>query len=164
MARFIECMGPDDCWLWTGRISHRGYGHFVISKTKGKSRTIAAHRMVWILAHGEVPKDVLICHTCDVRACCNLKHLFKGTALDNTRDMIAKGRQKLPPSPKGETNQNAKFSDALLQKAIAEAKSLYRKDAAVARKYGISPAYMSQLKHGLTTRQGTPRNARRRQN
>jgi len=35
-------------------------------------------------------KDV--CHTCDVRLCCNPAHLFIGTRSDNVADCVAKGR------------------------------------------------------------------------
>lgn len=83
---------PDDCWLWTGAIYRNGYGSFGWSGKRSKQVNIGAHRAAWKLAYGRIPKGLLVCHSCDTRACCNPKHLFLGTAKDNTGDMIAKGR------------------------------------------------------------------------
>lgn len=50
------------------------------------------HRWVWEQANGPIPPGMMVLHTCDVRNCINLEHLFLGTAKDNARDMAAKGR------------------------------------------------------------------------
>lgn len=77
------------CWLWTGRYARNGYG------TYGGGRSgerISAHRLAWQEANGPVPDGLQVLHRCDVRGCVNVDHLFLGTAKDNTRDMMAKGR------------------------------------------------------------------------
>jgi hypothetical protein len=51
-----------------------------------------AHRMSWEMHFGPIPEGMLVLHHCDVRRCVRPDHLFLGTARDNTRDMIAKGR------------------------------------------------------------------------
>lgn len=80
-----------NCWIWQGNIGNDGYGKFITSIPK---KTVRAHRYSWSLANGNIPVDMLVCHTCDVPLCVNPAHLFLGTPLDNTRDMIAKGRAK----------------------------------------------------------------------
>lgn len=73
------------CWLWNGSSLERGYGRF---------RGSLAHRVSWVLHNGPIPDGMHVCHRCDVTACVNPAHLFLGTALDNIRDMHAKGRDR----------------------------------------------------------------------
>lgn len=79
------------CWVWIAACFPNGYGEFQLD-----GRTIGAHRVSYFLTNGEFPPD-LACHSCDNHPCCNPAHLFPGTNLDNSRDMVAKGR-----SPKGQ--------------------------------------------------------------
>ncbi len=75
------------CWVWTAHRSRRGYGTFDV---EGASQQ--AHRVAWALSHGPIPHGMLVCHHCDNPSCVRPEHLFLGTALDNSRDRIAKGR------------------------------------------------------------------------
>ncbi len=75
------------CWLWDDRKGAGGYG---ILRWKGK--VWRSHRLAWTLASGPIPEGMLVCHTCDTRNCVRPDHLFLGTAKDNTRDMMQKGR------------------------------------------------------------------------
>jgi hypothetical protein len=81
------------CWLWTGGITHKGYGWFGIESGKPDR----AHRVAWKLWRGRIPKstpDVL--HHCDNRRCVNYEtHLFVGTHTTNNKDRVAKGRNGL---------------------------------------------------------------------
>lgn len=79
----------DSCWMFTGSLCGKGYGQI----TAGRRGALLAHRVAWELAYGEVPADMLVCHTCDTPRCVNPKHLFLGTYLDNAVDMVKKGRQ-----------------------------------------------------------------------
>ena len=57
-------------------------------------KTEFAHRMAYRLYVGE-PGDLFVCHHCDTPLCVNPDHLFLGTATDNIRDAMRKGRRKL---------------------------------------------------------------------
>jgi len=50
---------------------------------------------------------MFVCHKCDNPPCCNPDHLFLGTARDNFRDCLSKGRY----SPKGSGNAAAKLNE-----------------------------------------------------
>lgn len=80
---------PDGCWEWTACRDRFGYG--VCSKTILNTST-RAHRAIWQILFGEIPEGYVICHKCDNPPCVRPDHLFPGTALDNMRDKVAKGR------------------------------------------------------------------------
>jgi hypothetical protein len=78
---------PDACWLWqAGRLSN-GYGAF---RLDGRMRR--AHQIAYELKIGPIPDGLIICHSCDVRACCNPDHLWAGTTKENLMDREAKSR------------------------------------------------------------------------
>jgi hypothetical protein len=77
------------CWLWTGAVGDFGHGQITISYKRYK-----VHRLAWEEEYGPIPEGMQVCHHCDVPACCNPRHLFLGTQLDNIRDCMNKGRFK----------------------------------------------------------------------
>lgn len=77
----------EDCWNWTGSIK-AGYGQFKVNRAP-----IRAHRFSWELHFGAIVPDLLVCHHCDNPRCVRPDHLFLGSHLNNTQDMIRKGRK-----------------------------------------------------------------------
>jgi len=78
----------DACLLWTGRINREGYGQI-----KSEGRYWLVHRLAWAIANDrEIPSQMQICHSCDVRNCVEPSHLWLGTGRDNMIDMYLKGR------------------------------------------------------------------------
>lgn len=85
----VEPVTESGCWIWTGHTYGIGYGSIVIDGTR-----VPAHRAAYTEFVGEIPEGMLVCHRCDVPACCNPDHLFLGTYKDNMRDCVTKGRFK----------------------------------------------------------------------
>ena len=81
----------DGCWEWDGPKHNNGYGQVYVELEKWY-----AHRRVFSLLHGPIPKGTEVCHRCDNRICINPDHLFGGTHLENVRDCVAKGRHRNP--------------------------------------------------------------------
>lgn len=89
-----------DCWLWTRGVDKDGYGQCQSSRVAKEISVSRSHQMAYIAWVGEIPDGYFVCHKCDNPTCCNPEHLFVGTALDNNRDMINKGRQCYPKTSK----------------------------------------------------------------
>jgi hypothetical protein len=86
--RFFQKVNKtNSCWLWTGALSSRGYGSFGVN-----GKTTAAHRYSYQMHIGEIPKGLVICHTCDTPSCVNPDHLWAGTQSENMKDMFNKNR------------------------------------------------------------------------
>lgn len=86
----VQKGGPDQCWEWLASRKPSRYGQFTLPGNK----LVRAHRMAWVLTHGEIAGGLCVLHRCDNPPCCNPGHLFLGTLRDNARDMLAKGRDR----------------------------------------------------------------------
>lgn len=87
MVRKTRC-----CWLWTGHRHHKGHGTIKL----GASNPVPeqAHRVSWMLHKGPIPDGLCVLHNCpggDNPACVNPAHLWLGTKVENTKDMVKKG-------------------------------------------------------------------------
>jgi len=89
------------CWIWEAGEFADGYGLFWDNEIQMNDR---APRVSWKLYKGKIPPDCYVLHHCDVPLCVNPEHLFLGTPLMNTHDMIKKKRhgwKEISQCPKG---------------------------------------------------------------
>lgn len=93
--KFFLQLGPDDCWEWTSTKDQKGYGIFSLY-----SDSIRAHRASFLLFNGYLPKDKMVCHSCDNPSCVNPDHLWLGDNSLNMKDMWDKNRRIRSQKPK----------------------------------------------------------------
>jgi hypothetical protein len=115
-----------------------GYGS-VGWEFQGKRRYTRAHRIAWILTHGEIPKGLCVCHGCDTPPCCNPGHFFLGTLSENQRDKFVKGRAM--PGHRVLTPEQV----ALIRTRWAGEDV---RQISLAREYGVSPSLVSAIIRG----------------
>ena len=73
------------CWYLMSAV-RGGYGCL---KVHGK--TINGHRFSYVLHHGKLPSNCIVCHKCHDKRCVNPDHLYAGSFKDNVRDSIEQG-------------------------------------------------------------------------
>jgi hypothetical protein len=70
---FERIMQQDDCWVWTGTLTTKGYGRFNLRRTDGVRWR--AHRWAYEYFVSEIPNGLTLDHLCRNKACVNPYHL-----------------------------------------------------------------------------------------
>lgn len=83
----------DSCWEWCGAKLWSGYGAAIILRNQ-KFVQIGAHIRAYQLSKGEIPKGLMVLHSCDNPLCCNPSHLRVGTAEENNKERAKRKRSK----------------------------------------------------------------------
>lgn len=135
--------GPDgDCWLWIGGTTSDGYGVIKVGyTTKGKRRSLKAHRLACELSNKFIAEDKVARHTCDIRLCVNPEHMIEGTHADNVADRVARGRSAV-----GTKNGRAKLSedDVLTIRELVKSEDI----ATIARNFQVDRALIRRIRDG----------------
>lgn len=168
LAKIDRPPDPDACQLFMGSKDRFGYGQV----NDGK-RPLKAHRIVWELTYGPIPEGMQVLHNCpdgDNPSCCNPRHLWLGTQLENIEDARKKGRvasgerhssrthpEQLPRGDKngsrlhperlarGERHGIAKLTEASVREIRALAGT--QSQRALAARFGVSQATISGIVH-----------------
>ena len=144
-----------ECWPWTGGATVTGYGCVWFNH-----RQDMAHRVAYILANGELPEGLHILHACDNPPCCNPAHLSVGTAGDNNRDAIRKGRHSHGPAHsdalrarafRGESVPNSRLSESDVVR-IRQSLASGETHTAIALRYGVRRETISSINQNRTWR------------
>lgn len=109
----VDIKSDSECWKWAGCKIPGGYGYFKLGR-----KMQGAHRASWLINCGSIPGGLFVLHKCDNPPCVNPRHLWLGTAKDNTRDMFDKNRSY---DRRGGNNPRAK----LMEKQVKEIRELY---------------------------------------
>jgi len=174
----VDRRGEDECWFWLGHRNKKNYGQCQL-----RGRTMSAHRWAFVFTYGPISATDHICHSCDeryppgdvtYRACCNPKHLWKGSHVENMADRNRKKRQawgdrngarthpeRIPrgerngawqstwPRASGLNNGVYKRVKTLSPEQVKEIFDLMgtMPDKDIAEQFGISRTEMSRIRH-----------------
>jgi hypothetical protein len=145
-CRKVKIGHPSECWEWQGSCGNPGYGNW-FHALYGLPKAGTAHRRAYMLFNGPITAEVVICHKCNNRRCCNPDHLYAGTHTTNAADRRLHGTTKNPPIHKGSKQWKSK----LTEKQVIEIKTSLREgvpSASIARVYNVSPWAIYRIKHG----------------
>lgn len=127
-----------------------GYATAYYKGRDGKKKFTTKHRVVYCKVNGihpeDLPKDLVIRHTCDNARCINPDHLEVGTHADNMRDMAERGRAYKGGMP-GEKNGRCVLSDEQvleIKRLRAEGYTLKR----IAGLYSVGTSQISRITRG----------------
>lgn len=86
LERILSHLDIGDCWEWTGRLQHGGYGKSSAgSERDGSNRTVLVHRFIYNALTGVDIAGLDIDHLCKNRKCANPDHLEPVTRAENIR-------------------------------------------------------------------------------
>ena len=128
----------DGCWDWKKKCSTEKYPRMNYSRLEPK---MTIHTYSWTINFGQIPKGSMVCHKCDNTRCSNPLHLFLGTAGDNIRDCVSKGRHNF-----GSKHGMSKLTEI----KVFEMKNLLSMGASLSylsKKYSISISTIGRIKN-----------------
>lgn len=141
IMKFISVKGADDCWEFNGSRNPDGYGNIGISN----GRADRAHRVMYKIHNGEIPKGMVVMHTCDNPPCCNPNHLKLGTQQDNIADMVAKKRLV---NKFGEESALSKLKEFQVKEIRLKFTGTKGEKASLAREYSVSQTTINNILTG----------------
>lgn len=143
----VRVAAGDSCWEWQGYRLKRpsgalSYGLFCVGK-----RQFLAHRMAWILSHGDIPDGSVVRHRCDNVACVRPDHLLIGTQAQNLQDMRERGRAFYNTFPKGTRHHSAKIDPERVL-AIRKMREAGVSLAKIGSAFGLHPSTVHAIVRG----------------
>lgn len=139
-AKVDKSLGPDACWPWQGALNSHGYGQFAAGgRQTNATRFVLEEGLGRDLRAGE-----MALHSCDHPWCMNPAHLHAGSALDNMREKVDRGRHR---SPRGERHGRAVLSD-LAAAEIRRRRAAGETGKALALEFGVSQQLVCDIAHG----------------
>lgn len=131
LVQAIAVHSGDSCLMWPFSKNKKGYGQLCLPKPDD-GRPQQAHRVAFKIAHGRWPHPMGL-HKCNSPSCVNPRHIFEGTALQNSQQMISEGRCQI-----GTARFNAKLDPKSVQQIRAEFKRRVVTQAQLAARFGVT--------------------------
>mgnify|MGYP001272957611 CR=1 FL=1 len=130
------------CWEIREHRDACGYGRFRWGP-RGRRREAKAHRMVWVLLHGRIPRGLEVAHRCDNPACVRPDHLFLATHAENMADMARKDRAH---RARGEASPVHKLTEAEVRR-MRKLAQCGRRSSYLAQCFGVARSTVYDVLH-----------------
>lgn len=127
-------MNENDCWIWAKAKDKDGYGQF---------DNMRSHRFSYVLFKGEIPVNMIVCHSCDNPSCVNPDHLWIGTHKDNALDRDLKNRANIARGSRQRMSKLTEEKVKLIKRRIAEG----IRSCDLSKEFNISNQVISQIRH-----------------
>ena len=140
--------GPEACWPWLSTRIPTGYGQFWMDRCYRSATHVAVE-----LDGRTVTPGRFVLHRCDNPPCVNPTHLIVGTAGDNSRDSVAKGRAAGPRNLKhyrGDQSPRALLTQAQVAEIRAAYTGKHGQMAAMARRYDVHRSTIAHVLKGIS--------------
>lgn len=129
-------ISKEGCWNGNQKPRPDGYLNFFY-----KGRTQLLHRVSWQVFKGDIPKDKILCHTCDNRLCCNPDHLYLG---DHSTNAVDRQKRNCTTAQIGSKNHNSKLCEDKVKFIRFMEKNGFCMDS-IADFFGISRPYIKDI-------------------
>ncbi len=134
------------CWIWTDAPDKYGYGRLQIG-----GKAVKAHRISYEIHKGDLDKNKLVCHTCDMPICVNPDHLYLGTNQDNMDDMVRRNRSVPAYNPHpGELNGRAVLTHDDVVDILYKYYYLGENSGKLSEKYPVTTSGIQSILRGKT--------------
>ena len=134
------------CWRWTKSHNEHGYGTMGINHPDIRKRLHGAHRVAaWLWLGVPLEGKHEICHSCDVKDCCNPRHLLVGTRSQNQKEAYLRGKKNYKV---GELNGRAKLTWAKVERIRKLYATGRYSQKRLARAAGVSQVEISKIVRG----------------
>ena len=134
------------CIHTTDPLTKGGYGYRWVTRG-GDGKTVFSHRQAYADKIGvhvfDLPKGLVVRHTCDHPSCINHDHLIPGTHQDNVNDKVQRGRHS-----KGEDTGASVLTEQQAIQILKEYSGAWGQQTKLAKKYNVAQQTISKLIHG----------------
>lgn len=130
---------------WEVPAVNDGYGTATVA-----GRQMGAHRLAYQIVFGPVPDGLMVCHSCDNRACVNPAHLWLGTNAENMADMARKGRRRGIAGTSGENCGAAKLTESQVREIRRRYAAGGVSQRQLGAEYGVSQMPISYIVRRVT--------------
>ncbi len=108
-------------------------------KVKRNGKEYTAHRWIYQQKKGNIPKGMIVRHSCDNKLCINPDHLLLGTYKDNMQDAVRRNRLSC-----GDKHYNSKLSENQVR-AIIEIGKNNKKYYQIAKEFNVNRTTIERI-------------------